>query len=109
VELINQGVNVIQVSSQSIVVESVADEEIIRNFETDIIHFQVMLQCVGFEQQRGKFYFQRVFLFQFFNEKHGSMAGVDNIFNQDHTASFNIFIQCKQTFHLPRTLNSCVR
>lgn len=59
--LLYDGVDVSEVASVTIVIESVANDEVIGNFEAAILNVEFNLEVVGLYEKSGYVYFSRMF------------------------------------------------
>ena len=82
-----------QIARKAVNVESVADNEIGRNLETDIIGGDVGLKRFGFEEKSCNLHIAGILRFEIFHQITDCATGVNDIFNDNDRAALNILCQ----------------
>ena len=84
---LHYGIDIAGVSTPSVVVEAVADDEVIGNLEGDVLDVEVNLEGIGFEEQGADVNLRWLPCSQILDETLHGEATVDDVFNDDDASS----------------------
>ena len=96
----NKCVNVAQVASLLVIIETVTQNEIIRNLHCDIFHIERNLKTFRFEQKSTDVYGLRIACSERFYHAFDCQARFHDVLNNYHRASGEVFVYSDNLLYL---------
>lgn len=96
----HHGVDASEVSSLSIVVKSVSDDEVVRDFEAAVRYVEIDFQVFGFDEQCCDADVLWIFLLQQFQQFLHGESRVNDVFDDDDGSAFDVLFQSEKLFYL---------
>jgi len=107
--LIRQLINFGQIASETVVIETVADDEFIRDANADVIDLDVFLIRFGFEKQRGDLEMLDVLFFEQRLEFLDRISGIDDVFDDDDASAGQVLVEAYELLDFVCGFGSFVR